>query len=141
MNLLFPVSVTVSTVVGAWLVEAALAAEAPGAAAGLSFVAMLMALAILEHWFLVLPLPTAKLWHWSLASRDTVPPPASANDERSYDLDHAATTIAGLKPEELHWPRVPAARTFTNGRPDEVPADAKTVVLATQDLARTWRRA
>ncbi|OYV24357.1 MAG: hypothetical protein B7W99_02755 [Rhodospirillales bacterium 20-58-10] len=29
----------------------------------------MMALAILEHWFLVIPLPAGKLWKWGLASR------------------------------------------------------------------------
>ncbi len=70
MNLLFPVSVTVSTVVCVYLVDAAIA---PGAstfeAAGYSFLATLMALAILEHWFLMLPLPAQKLWSWGLKSR------------------------------------------------------------------------
>lgn len=70
MNPLFPVSVTVSTGVLAWLVARAAAADAGSfEAAGYSFLAALMALAILEHWFLVLPLPTAALWSWGLRSR------------------------------------------------------------------------
>ncbi len=69
MNLLFPVSVTVSTVVAALLFRHALAADADAAtAAGFTFVATMMTLAILEHWFLVLPLPAAALWRWSLQS-------------------------------------------------------------------------
>jgi len=36
----------------------------------------MMALAILEHWFLVIPLPAGKLWQWGLASRK----PAKAFD-------------------------------------------------------------
>ena len=75
MNLLFPVSVTVSTVICALLAQAALA---PGAtafeAAGYTFLATLMALAILEHWFLVVPLPAARLWSWGLRSREAVKP-------------------------------------------------------------------
>ena len=70
MNLLFPVSVTVSTVVCVYLVDAAIAPGATTfAAAGNSFLATLMALAILEHWFLMLPLPAQKLWSWGLKSR------------------------------------------------------------------------
>ena len=70
MNLLFPVSVTISTVICVYLAEAALAADAtPFEAAGYTFLTVLMALAILEHWFLVLPMPSAALWHWGLASR------------------------------------------------------------------------
>ena len=75
MNLLFPVSVTVSTVIAVLLVQQALA---PGAsafqAAGFTFLGTLMALAILEHWFLVLPLPSAALWSWGLRSRAALRP-------------------------------------------------------------------
>ncbi|WP_455371981.1 putative photosynthetic complex assembly protein PuhE [Limibacillus halophilus] len=70
MNLLFPVSVTVSTVIGAMLVEAAVAApDGSFEAVGMTLLATMMILAILEHWFLVVPLPAAKLWHWGLKSR------------------------------------------------------------------------
>jgi putative photosynthetic complex assembly protein 2 len=70
MNLLFPVSVTVSTVIAALLVRSALAADASAfEVAGFVFLAALLALAILEHWFLVLPLPDAALWSWALRSR------------------------------------------------------------------------
>jgi putative photosynthetic complex assembly protein 2 len=75
MNLLFPVSVTVSTVILVMMVQRAIA---PGAdnfhRSGATFVATMMGFAILEHWFLVLPLPAAKLWSWSLASRDAKTP-------------------------------------------------------------------
>lgn len=65
MNLLFPVSVTVATVVMSLLVEHALdfpPASFSSQAAVLA--ATLLALAILEHWFLVLPVPDAVLWDW-----------------------------------------------------------------------------
>ncbi|GAB0116782.1 putative photosynthetic complex assembly protein PuhE [Acidisoma sp. 7E03] len=75
MNLLFPVSITVSTVILVKLVQAALHATGNGfAAAGFSFLAMLMGLAILEHWLLMLPLPAAALWGWSLKSRRAAKP-------------------------------------------------------------------
>ncbi len=74
MNLLFPVSITVSTVILVHLVDAAIV---PGVsrfdAAGFCFLSVLMALAVLEHWLLVLPLPAAALWGWSLTSRKTKP--------------------------------------------------------------------
>jgi putative photosynthetic complex assembly protein 2 len=70
MNLLFPFSVTISSVICVVMWEHAVA---PGASAftqaGGTFIATMMALAILEHWFLVLPLPAAALWHWGLASK------------------------------------------------------------------------
>jgi putative photosynthetic complex assembly protein 2 len=70
MNLLFPVSVTVSTVILVIMVQHA---AVPGATvfsrSAATFTATMMALAILEHWFLVLPMPSQKLWDWGLASR------------------------------------------------------------------------
>ena len=70
MNLLFPFSVTLSTVALVLLIQQA---AAPGADAfsvvAYCLVASIMALAILEHWFLVVPLPSAQLWHWGLRSR------------------------------------------------------------------------
>lgn len=70
MNLLFPVSVTISTLVTAWIAQAAMAAPAGSyEAIALTLVGVLMALAVLEHWLLVLPLPAMALWTWSLSSR------------------------------------------------------------------------
>ncbi len=75
MNLLFPFSITISTVI---TVVVAQAAFAPGASAfeqaGYSFLTAMMALAILEHWMLVLPMPTAALWSAGLKSRGEVRP-------------------------------------------------------------------
>lgn len=71
MNLLFPISVTVSTVVATLMLQAIFASEAGSfEAVALTLVATLILLAILEHWFLVLPLPFEALWSWGLRSRD-----------------------------------------------------------------------
>jgi putative photosynthetic complex assembly protein 2 len=71
MNLLFPVSVSISTVIAVLLFQRAFAAEAGTfALTGYLFLGALMTLAILEHWFLVVPLPTTALWSWSLKSRN-----------------------------------------------------------------------
>ncbi|QDI83452.1 DUF3623 domain-containing protein [Methylorubrum populi] len=70
MNPLFPVSVTLGTAATVLIARAALGAEAmPETVTGLSLLAALAALATLEHWFLMLPLPSAALWNWSLPSR------------------------------------------------------------------------
>ncbi len=67
LNFLFPVSVTVSTVLLVWVVQQAIAVNASDfASTGYSLLATLIALALLEHWFLVLPLPTETLWRWSM---------------------------------------------------------------------------
>jgi putative photosynthetic complex assembly protein 2 len=70
MNLLFPLSVTLPTVVlGLLALQIAGAASGSFEATALSLVAALLALAVLEHWFFVLPIPSIALWRWSLRSR------------------------------------------------------------------------
>ncbi|WP_444452524.1 putative photosynthetic complex assembly protein PuhE [Rhodobacter capsulatus] len=70
MNFLFPVSITVLTfATGCWM-ERAVAAETDGIFIGFVLLTVLTALALLEHWFMVLPLPDQKLWTWMLPSVD-----------------------------------------------------------------------
>jgi putative photosynthetic complex assembly protein 2 len=67
MNPLMPVSITGGTLLCAWLIFRA-GAQGIDAfhATGLTFLVTMLALAVIEHWFLVLPLPFARLWHWAL---------------------------------------------------------------------------
>jgi putative photosynthetic complex assembly protein 2 len=75
MNALFPVSVVGSSWLAVLLWQAA-AAHGVGAfeATALTFSGTLLSLAILEHWFMVLPLPSQALWNWGLRSRSAEPP-------------------------------------------------------------------
>jgi len=71
MNGLFPLSVVVATVatVAAW--EWAFAADLTAAReAAALLAATLLSLGVLEHWFMVIPLPSHALWNWGLRSRD-----------------------------------------------------------------------
>jgi putative photosynthetic complex assembly protein 2 len=62
----FPASVTVLTfATGCWI-ERAIAVSDPAAVLGFTLLAALTALATLEHWFMVLPVPDDKLWRWML---------------------------------------------------------------------------
>ncbi len=74
MNPLLPLSLVASGAVFAGIV-ASLVDPATGAfeATALTLVATLLALAILEHGFLVLPFDSLPLWRWGLASRKTLP--------------------------------------------------------------------
>lgn len=75
MNPLFPVSVTAATAATLLLAQAASVDEASAfEAAAFTFLAALMALAVLEHWFLVLPLPETALWGWALRARAVADP-------------------------------------------------------------------
>jgi putative photosynthetic complex assembly protein 2 len=70
MNLLFPFSVTAGTVVTVLLLQAVNAGgNSEAATVGYTLLATMSALAVLEHWFMVLPLPFNALWKWALKSR------------------------------------------------------------------------
>jgi putative photosynthetic complex assembly protein 2 len=74
MNLLFPVSITALTAAAfAFGYLAATDATAFGTTAW-TLLATLTALALAEHWFMVVPLPTEALWTWGLKSRTTGDP-------------------------------------------------------------------
>ncbi|NHK99080.1 DUF3623 family protein [Rubrivivax benzoatilyticus] len=71
MNLLFPISVTVPTIVAGLMVqEALLPGTSPAMHVGLLLVATMLGMAVIEHWMMVLPLPVAALWRWALRSRE-----------------------------------------------------------------------
>lgn len=70
MNWLFPVSVVAGTTACVLLALAALAPDATRhEAVGFTLLATLVALGLLEHVFMVLPVPADALWRWGLASR------------------------------------------------------------------------
>lgn len=74
MNLLFPFSVTASTVAAVLLFQCMLSdSNDIFNTTGYALLTTLMVLAILEHWFLVLPVSVVHLWNtmwqWSLVSR------------------------------------------------------------------------
>ena len=70
MNALMPVSIIAGTVVTVMLARRI---GAPGIAASDAasdtFLATMLALAVLEHWMLVLPIPFERLWSWVLTLR------------------------------------------------------------------------
>ena len=74
MNFLFPISISASTAATALLVQRCLDAAGDFQLIGYTLVTSLLALAVLEHWFMVLPWNTDRLWNWGLKSR--TPPTA-----------------------------------------------------------------
>ncbi len=76
-NALFASSVIASTAVAVavWDVAAAPGAT-PYQACAAALVATLLSLAVLEHWFMVLPMPSEWLWRWGLRSRQGRTPSA-----------------------------------------------------------------
>jgi putative photosynthetic complex assembly protein 2 len=73
MNAVFPVSITAMTFAAACWMERAVAAPTDAAFTGHVLLSALTLLALLEHWFMVLPLPDQKLWRWML------PPPSTSH--------------------------------------------------------------
>ncbi len=103
LNLLFPVSVTVSTVVTVLILERGLADGVPaGEAVGAVFLGTLLALAVLEHWFLVLPIPATALWQWALDARRTRmrrnAPCATAERREHNPFDGLPVSAGATKP-------------------------------------------
>ena len=79
MNLLFPVSISLATVASILLLQSVFAATNGHQAAAAVLLTTLCVLGLLEHWFLVLPLPIEQLWRWGLAShrRPALPQPVT----------------------------------------------------------------
>jgi putative photosynthetic complex assembly protein 2 len=66
LNWVFPISITGLTAATWFWLERLAAAATPAEVAGYALLAALTALALLEHWLMVLPLPDEKLWRWML---------------------------------------------------------------------------
>ena len=68
INFLFPITVTAATLVSAWLVADYIKAADEYQSTSDALLGSLMVLALVEHWFMVLPLPSEKLWTWAFKS-------------------------------------------------------------------------
>jgi putative photosynthetic complex assembly protein 2 len=71
INFLFPFSVTLATLVTASAVQRFAHARTAFEATSLSLTIALLGLGLLEHWFMVLPLPSERLWSWAIPSQRT----------------------------------------------------------------------
>jgi len=64
INRLYPVSIAALTFATACRLERLYAADTAGRAVGFTLPSTITALALSEHWLMVLPLPDAKSWRW-----------------------------------------------------------------------------
>ena len=88
MNLLFPFSITLGTILSAWLFHKAFAAVADAhQATGFMLVAILASLAVIEHWFLMLPLPLEALWGWGLRDQEAPAQTGSWSTDKTGPFD------------------------------------------------------
>jgi putative photosynthetic complex assembly protein 2 len=79
---LFPLAITFLTFATGCFIERLIAATDPVSVAAHTLLAALAALALLEHWLMVLPLPDAKLWRWMLAEGRAPRSPLSSDHRR-----------------------------------------------------------
>ena len=84
MNGFFPVSITALSFAAACWMERAFAATTQGDVVGFTLLTVLTVLALLEHWFMVLPLPDQKLWRWM------IPQPRSTHTLTQLTPAHAS---------------------------------------------------
>lgn len=97
MNALFPFSVTAATLFCAWLFHRALLHDAtPFEVTAASLLGTLAALAVLEHWFLMMPLPIEALWRWAMDRRAKASPARATAWETGLSEPIDANTLGRL---------------------------------------------
>lgn len=69
MNAFFPLSITALSFAVACFLERLWTAQTDGQVIGYTLLSALTLLALLEHWFMVVPLPDQKLWRWMLPAQ------------------------------------------------------------------------
>jgi putative photosynthetic complex assembly protein 2 len=72
VTLAFPVAITVLTALLAVCAERLWTAGSDVTVVGFALLTAMAALALLEHWLMVIPLPDAKLWRWMLPAPKTI---------------------------------------------------------------------
>lgn len=87
VTIAFPIAITVLTAVLAVCAERLWSAGSDVTLVGFALLTALAALALLEHWLMVIPLPDAKLWRWMLPAPQL---PTTRHDDfgRKTDTHH-----------------------------------------------------
>jgi putative photosynthetic complex assembly protein 2 len=78
INPFFPFAVSLLTFAAFCWVERMVTVADPGQVTGFALLAALTLLALLEHWFMVLPIPDQKLWRWMIPALKPIPSAAPA---------------------------------------------------------------
>lgn len=77
----FPIAITALTGALAWMIFSLMQTTTEVEAAAATLLVALTALALLEHWLMVVPLPDAKLWRWMLPA-----PPNTRPEDKTHGL-------------------------------------------------------
>ena len=120
----FPVSVTLSTAVLVIMIQRIVeVAITPFDIVGLTLVSTLFALGVVEHWFMLLPLPAITLWGWGMRSGF---PPEDTTMEQERDAKTATAP--------------PNLVVLANVRPDAAPPKLSPGACARQRLEDQFRQ-
>lgn len=120
----FPVSVTLATAVLVIMIQRIVeVAATPFEVAGLTLVSTLFALGVVEHWFMLLPLPAITLWGWGMRSGF---PTEDTTMEQERD-----STITNAPPNLV---------VLANVRPDAAPPRPAQANCARQRLEDQFRQ-
>lgn len=124
VSVFFPLSVTLATAVLVIMIQRIVeVAVTPFDIVGLTLVSTLFALGVVEHWFMLLPLPAITLWSWGLRSGF---PPEDATMEEKRDTK---TTAAP-----------PNLVVLADVRPDAAPPRLSQAACARQRLEDQFRQ-
>jgi len=100
MDLLVPLSVTAAMIGARLLAErAAGAAGDPFRLASRTLICTMLVLAVIEHWFLVLPLPFADLWRW-MVQRRVSETATTCEDACAHEGSRPGVS---MMPGYMHW--------------------------------------
>jgi putative photosynthetic complex assembly protein 2 len=120
----FPISVTLATAVLVILIQRIVeVAATPFDVVGLTLVSTLFALGVVEHWFMLLPLPAITLWAWGMRSGF---PPEDATMKQESDAKPSNTP--------------PNLVVLANVRPDTTPPKPGQAACARQRLEDQFRQ-
>jgi putative photosynthetic complex assembly protein 2 len=135
INGLFPVVITLSSIALGWIIHLGLTTPDPFMATGVALVGAFLALAIIEHWFFVLPIPDAALWRWALRAQD--------EDEIARGADYVLAPARGST-RNAETDKNPSASQINSTRSDCVPhrmgetTGDQTAVVALEWASKRW---
>lgn len=104
VSVFFPLSVTLATAVLVILIQRIVeVAASPFEVASLTLVSTLFALGVVEHWFMLLPMPAITLWGWGI--RSGLPPERNAMEKMSATNPNVVLSLPGTPHMALPDPR------------------------------------
>lgn len=139
----FPLSVTLATAVLVIMIQRIVeVAITPSDVVGLTLVSTLFALGVVEHWFMLLPLPAITLWSWGVRSglppENTTMEPNLSADNSALPQAHTADVVEPKPTGSEVRAGQPQLVVVQNVRADEVPV--KKTPCARQRLEEQFRQ-